>query len=183
MKRVDQKGFSALDMILSIALVAAIGVAGYFAYQNAQGKTNSSATPSPSITSSPTPPTSSSPSIGYLVITQWGVKLPVAGVIANLQYKIVDGAVKFYTPELFPKYEACGPTGGLGALSRIATSADTGTVSAIKAGTINGYNYYYVAAQQPCVQNASAPTDEKLEEDQHNALIQKARDLKLMAVE
>jgi hypothetical protein len=182
MKNTDQKGFSVLDIILGIALVAVIGVAGYFAYQNAQNKTSSSATPKLSSSQSPTPTTSPTPSTGYLVIAQWGVKLPATGVLANLQYKFVDGEVGFSTPELYPKYTACGP-GGLGVLSRVAVASDTGTVNAIKAGTFNGYSYYYVAAQQPCVQNASAPTDEKLEEDQHNALIQETRDLKLMAMQ
>lgn len=191
MKKIDQKGFSALDIILGIALVAVIGVAVYFAYQNAQNKTSSTAAPKPSSSQSQTPTTSPSPSAGYLVITQWGVKLPASGILANVHYKIADasanwysseGSAEFYSSELYPKYTACGP-GGLGGLSRVAVASDTGTVNAIKAGTINGYNYYYVAAQQPCVQNSSAPTDEKLEEDQHNALIQEARDLKLMAVQ
>ncbi|HSX00942.1 MAG TPA: hypothetical protein VLF67_01755 [Candidatus Saccharimonas sp.] len=118
-----------------------------------------------------------------LVITQWGVQFAVDGVLSNLQYQIIDGAVKFYTPELYPKYQACGPTGGLGALSRVAASADTGSATAIKAGSIGGYNYYYTAAQQPCVQNAAAASDEQLEQDQHNMLITSMRDLTLKAAQ
>jgi hypothetical protein len=116
-----------------------------------------------------------------LVITQWGVKLPACGVLAGMKYQIVKGDVEFYSPDLYPKYPLCGP-GGIGALSRVQTNSSLQTVYAIKAGVIDGYQYYYSESPQPCVQGVSATSpDSQLGTDQVNAMIIEARQLELTA--
>ena len=50
----SQAGFTALNLVLIVLLVAAIGAAAYFAYQNMQGSKSASASPTPRVLT-PTP--------------------------------------------------------------------------------------------------------------------------------
>lgn len=59
MKKQGQNGFTAVEIVLSVALVGAIGVAGYFAYQNSSS--HQQATASPTATASPAPSASPTP--------------------------------------------------------------------------------------------------------------------------
>lgn len=182
----ERGAFSVLAAILVVVLVAVVGVAVYNmnkSHQKAAETASTSPSPSTSPVTSTSPTATATPTptaSGYLVVSQWGVKLPASGVLANLQYSIVNGYVMFYTSELYPKYPACGP-GGIGSLSRLTKGASNEPVNtAISAGTINGYDYFYSEAQQPCVQGASTTSaDEQLETNQQNALIQEMRQLKL----
>jgi hypothetical protein len=88
MKKNAQAGFSALDTVLAIVLVAAIAAAGYFGYQNmhktSQTATTSSVSPKPR-----TPAPSPTPTVekgGVLTISQFGVKLTLANGLSGLGY-------------------------------------------------------------------------------------------------
>lgn len=74
-----EAGFGALEIILSVALVAVIGVVGYRAWQNShQVKTQTSIKSSPAATLSPSPATST-----LLTIADWGVKLQLESSLSN----------------------------------------------------------------------------------------------------
>lgn len=177
-----------LPIVVAILVVVVLTVAGLAVYSTSKSRNKmespkasptASASPSPSTspikTASPSPSPSSA--TGYLEITSWGVKLPATGLLANLKYQIVNGLAIFYTSELYPKYKNCGPSGGLGGLTRYPHG--TQAPSAIAAGTINGYDYFFSESQQPCAQGSQA--DEQLNTDQQNALIEEMRGLKLTA--
>jgi hypothetical protein len=166
-------------LVLALAAIVYSGISNKPAHKTSPVAAKATAAPTKTPSPSPTP----SPGVGYLVITQWGVSLPASGNLSNLQYKIENGSVLFYSSEIYPKYQLCGE-GGLGSLSRVAVASDSGTIYAIKAGTLNGYDYYYSTAQQPCVQGNPAPTaDEQVETNQMNTLAQEMRALTLMTVQ
>jgi hypothetical protein len=179
----DERGTALVFELIVLAVVLAAAGFAVYQYLGHKNATNKSVPPKPHVGANASPAVSPHANIGYLAITEWGVELPATGRLANLKYQILNGSAMLYTSDLYPKYQLCGPSGGaLGGLSRIASSADSGTVNAIKAGTINGYDYYFSEDPQPCVQGSAATkTDEQLNQDQQNALINEARQLTLLA--
>lgn len=89
-----QAGFSALDAILVVVLLAALGAAAYFAYQNmhnnGQGSSTASVSPLPHVKASPTPTAEKG---GVLTITQFGVKLTVPSGLTGLAYIYVAPSI------------------------------------------------------------------------------------------
>lgn len=184
-------------LIIELAVLGIVLVASCFAYYNySQHKKaiNRAATPVPrKVVSSPTATPSPSavgtvpskiencPATSFLVIAQWGVKLPVCGVISDIKYKVVNGNIWFYSPDLYPKYPGCGTDPnqtGIGALTRLAANTSQSSDYVVNIGVIGSYRYYFDEAQQPCVQPSSAPIhDQQLNQDINNQLISEAKQL------
>jgi hypothetical protein len=78
MKNIGHKGFSALDIVLGVALLAVIGVASYFAYQNAQPKLSNSTISKVNV--SPMPSTSPSPAS---IVSPTPSPAPMASITPN----------------------------------------------------------------------------------------------------
>jgi hypothetical protein len=84
----NQKGFSALEGLLIVVIVGMLGGVGWYVWHSQQqvDKTyfqtsNSSVRPRPKISSTTSPQSSTNkedPNKDYLVIKEWGVKLPMA---------------------------------------------------------------------------------------------------------
>lgn len=94
--KTNQKGFSAVEIILVVAVVGLIGAVGWLVYDRQQGNTNAKTE-----TSEPAKAAASNTSqkedanntpedqAKYLVIKEWGVKLP-QGDSASLSYVVKD---------------------------------------------------------------------------------------------
>lgn len=102
----SQKGFSPVVIVLLIALVGIVGATGWYVYSNNK-KTNESlsntqkaanstvdsskkATATAKPTTTPTPTQSSQK---YLVIKEWGVKIPVDDKYSDITYKNIGNDV------------------------------------------------------------------------------------------
>jgi hypothetical protein len=101
-------GFTIIEIVLVVTLLAAIGAAVFFAL-----RTNSKSTPSGKITSSSLPAkTTPSPSptatstaddskAGYITIKEYGVKFKLPSELSDLRYAVAsDGSVNFSTKAL-----------------------------------------------------------------------------------
>jgi hypothetical protein len=140
---------------------------------NPAASSTPSPTPTPPVPHAPyVPPQACPPGSPFIVITQWGVKFPACGDIADIQYEIVGGNVVFYSPELYPKYPYCSPAGnGEGALVRQPAATSQPNDDMINAGVINGWRYYFGGEQEPCVQYVPVDSPDALrDENIDNAL-------------
>lgn len=79
-----QTGFSIVELIIAIVVVGVIGAAGWFVYQHNRPK-GANAAENTQTTNQQTP-TTPSPTVAYLTITEWGVKLPLSDSIKGAYY-------------------------------------------------------------------------------------------------
>ncbi|HUD81259.1 MAG TPA: hypothetical protein VMR08_01355 [Patescibacteria group bacterium] len=101
----SEKGFSAVEIVLVIAVVVLIGVVGWLVYKDhhktttALVTTTSSTKPATS-TSTKTTTTPTTTNVNYLTIKQWGVKLTLTSPIDNATYTLVTNNV-YLPPSVF----------------------------------------------------------------------------------
>lgn len=103
LKKLNQNGFSAVEAILILIILGILGFTGWFVYhsQNAADKTYSSTdtstAPKPTKTTAKTPtkPKAEAPAQSYLTFTEWGVKLPLSGALADARYEDITSAYSF----------------------------------------------------------------------------------------
>lgn len=86
--RYDQKGFSTIEILTVIILFLALGVTGLFVYRQNRTK------PSTIAPTSPTTPVTETPVVSYLIINEWGVKLPLSENIKDAYYVTSAGGSK-----------------------------------------------------------------------------------------
>jgi|GEM_PF-1649203 len=107
----DQKGFSVLVLLLILILLAILGFTGYYVYNTQQNKKNTDNTKSADNNASSQPAAASSvtkpDTTKYLVIKEWGVKIPLTGTIADANYVVSNGYVYVSTDSLVKKYPDC----------------------------------------------------------------------------
>lgn len=107
----SQKGFSIIILLLILILLAILGFTGYYVYSTQQNKKNADNTKSADNNAASQPATASSAAkpdaTKYLVITEWGVKIPLTNTIADANYTIANGYVYVSTDALVKKYPDC----------------------------------------------------------------------------
>src|SRR6266568_3175508 len=91
-RRRNQSGFSAFVFLLPVLVVAVLAVGGLVVYQHHKpsSATNSAAT-SPTQTTSQsqnTATTQAAPTVAYLTIKEWGIKVPLSNSIKDAYYSI-----------------------------------------------------------------------------------------------
>jgi type II secretory pathway pseudopilin PulG len=87
MKRSKQAGFSIVEAVLGVAVLGILGAAGWFVYQHNQPKpTDAAATTNQSANQQTT--TTPAPTVAYLTINEWGVKLPLSDTIKDAYYVV-----------------------------------------------------------------------------------------------
>lgn len=113
MKKINQSGFSPIVILLVLILVVLVGFTGYYVY-NTQKKDESkaAAVPAPAnVAATPAQP-STQDTQKFLVIKEWGVKIPLtdANADAYYVYKKFEGgdAVYVSTKSIAAKYPECG---------------------------------------------------------------------------
>lgn len=171
----DQSGFSALDIILVVLLVCAIGTAGFFAYKSEGSSKTASAkmattiamttpTPSPANVPRATPPSSSSPGQTYLTVSQLGVKIPLKTGLNDLEYAYTTQGdqpyLYFSSASLVDADPGCAisisntisPLGLVVILKSPASNPDSSDFEdgTLMASNVNGYYLYYRGPQDGC---------------------------------
>ena len=169
MKRI-QKGFTTLEMLLVIIMLAIIGFTGYYVYHSKQqtdktlnaAQADNASAPSTKLKSS----TSKSPTTQkYFTITQWGVRAPYNGNL-NLSYTIGSGSdsnmATFSSQELTSADSGCSGRGGfvtryLGTDSAIDFNQSDKTIAQFAAeqgqstyGHAGDYYYFFAHDQAAC---------------------------------
>ena len=98
-QRDRQSGFSATVILLAVLVVAVVAVAGFAVFQhnrtkvsNAAASTNQSTNPLTK-TQQPTN-TSPAPTVSYLIVKEWGVKVPLPDSIKDAYYAPTTGTHK-----------------------------------------------------------------------------------------
>lgn len=152
----SQKGFGLVPFLLILLLVTAVGFTGYYVYNQQTKKTEKSevagdsltkitTTPSPSTTpkatvapaATPTPDTQK-----YLVIKEWGVKVPLSSGIQNATYKIETSNNEYVYIQNPSLTTSCPHS--IGTIWRTDKSSYTELVDGTtKQGIKQGNNYFY----------------------------------------
>ncbi|HSX07568.1 MAG TPA: hypothetical protein VLG11_01610 [Candidatus Saccharimonadales bacterium] len=166
MKKVNDRGFGAVEAVVIVLVVVLIAAAGWFVYKHNQKKpaTNTTKTTTSSNTStSKSPPATgtTTPSVNYYTIKEWGVKAPYSGQ-DTLTYTLKDnnGAAVFVSKKLASEDSGCA-TFGAGQISRylgtdVANEDGTLTIEQnAKANPglythIGNYYYQFVHDQSQC---------------------------------
>ena len=95
----NQKGFTAFEIVIVIVALLAIGAAGYFAYQARQDKTDYSVSVSKKKTDKAQSPSTTASNSSFLVIKEWGVKIPQQPASNILSYQIQGDTADFVSSE------------------------------------------------------------------------------------
>lgn len=166
-----QSGFSVIEALLVVLVVAALAVTGFVVYQHRKPNNakNSAATSTAQTTSQQQDTTSTQPAqttTQYLTITEWGVKLPLSDTIKDAYYVASNSGVgSDGKPNFFVSLKSLDSTGckadnnnngGTGAIGLLGHSPVTATdpvsgelVTKVQpyGTTIGGYYYYFGPAE------------------------------------
>jgi hypothetical protein len=175
MKKTNQSGFTPVAILLVLILVTIVGFAGYYVYKTQQNKKDDTKPTAADPASTPTAPSTTNTQ-KYLVIKEWGVKVPLTTPIADATYlyKAFDGggsSVYLSTKSIASKYPECAANKttlfAYGRFDNPNALNDFGNQSigadypnAPKVGT---YYYYGVHPQAPCFYNASVETSNTIQ--------------------
>ncbi|HVV67366.1 MAG TPA: hypothetical protein VHB72_04880 [Candidatus Saccharimonadales bacterium] len=191
MRKLNQKGFSAVEALLIIIILLLIGFIGYYVWhsQHETNKTYSSA----SQTAQSSSGKQATDNTNTVVLKEWGVEAPYNGPL-TLSYAIGQGtdtnSAAFSSTQLTNASTDCIGRGG--AIARYASDADAtnlggdGKTVAQYAGTlakgtyahVGDYYYFFVHDQGACGDNPN--TTSSLQQQTNNAV--KALVPKLKAV-
>jgi prepilin-type N-terminal cleavage/methylation domain-containing protein len=178
----NERGFTALEVILVIALVAVIGGAAYYAMQaRSNSQTTQTAKASPKASASPSASTSGQSSGSVLNISQWGVKMTLPAGLTDLSYTLdsKNSMAMIVSKQLKGKPSSCtGQTVTDGSLANVVKSS-TSIMGFGKVSTTQihiGANYYDLGLPNgsSCQKTADL---QKLETDQTDMLKQAFRTL------
>lgn len=89
-----QAGFSIVEAVIAVVAVVAIGTAGFFVYQHNRPKSTNAAANTSNQQTQQTTTTTPAPTVSYLTITEWGVKLPLSAEIKDAYYMPAVGSSK-----------------------------------------------------------------------------------------
>lgn len=97
----NEKGFSVVEGLLTVVVIGLTGFVGWYVWHNRATKpVNSPAANTPPAKTTTTAPVKTvDPNAGYLVIKEWGVKLPLNNGL-SLSYSIKDKAATIRSAEL-----------------------------------------------------------------------------------
>lgn len=165
----NQKGFSAVIVLLGLLLVVAVGFTGYFVWNTQNSKKDTAAEVAPATATKPETkqetPAPAKEEQKYLVIKEWGVKIPVSGEISDLSYiyNKSEDTVTLKTEKLSEQQKqltglnSVDELGGIGLLSRNNRSYNLELGSAIQndgpfigyyIGSTGGYSYVLLPPSQ-----------------------------------
>ena len=162
-----QTGFSVMEGVLVIVVIGLLSVTGWVVYQHNRTKAANAAggaqTTSQQSNVTTTPP---APTVSYLTVKEWGIKLPLSDSIKDAYYTVpsgisndLDGLPSGIYLGLTSLNTSCGTTtpdshgsdNALGAITRVPptytepTSGELFTQKYPGGVTINGYYYVYAS--------------------------------------
>lgn len=79
-----QSGFSVIEVLIALGIIVTLALSGWFFWQRSQNNTEDARQQSPSKNEQQT---AHEPETRYLVIQEWGVKLPLSDPISGAYYK------------------------------------------------------------------------------------------------
>lgn len=107
----NQKGFSAVVILLALILVAIVGFTGYYVWNTQQDKNDQNKQAAVANTAKQntanTNQTEKPDTQKYLIIKEWNVKVPLTDKIADATYVVTNGTVYLSTQSLTKKYPEC----------------------------------------------------------------------------
>jgi hypothetical protein len=166
-KQNNQKGFTAFELVIIIVALISIGTAGYFAYQARQDKTDYSVTVPKKQAAKPS--SSSTPSISYLTVKEWGIKVPQQPTGNILSYRIESDIADFVSSEQKALGGDCGQFSSaryhVYRMAKDSTTNDDILAAKLKAATDEGLdllvgNYkYYILSDMSGGVCADTPSD------------------------
>lgn len=89
-----QAGFSTVETVIALAAIVVIGTAGFFVYQHNRTKATNAQQNNSQTSSQQTTTTPPAPTVSYLTITEWGIKLPLRAEIKDAYYRPAIGSSK-----------------------------------------------------------------------------------------
>lgn len=168
MKKVNDRGFSAVEAVIVVVVVVAIAAAGWFVYKHNQKKPATSTTKTTASTSQSSSTGKSTPATGtttptatYYTIKEWGVKAPYSGQ-DTFTYTLKDNnaAAVFVSKKLAGEDSGC-TTFGAGQISRYLGTGmanQEGTLTIEQNAKVNpglythigNYYYQFIHDQSQC---------------------------------
>lgn len=197
-KKLNSKGFTAIEAILVIAVLIAVGVVGYYVYHANKKASDTLSSSAKVAQSSPSKITKmkKSQSNGaqqttltetkpYLIIKEWGVEIPLSSGIKDAYYVYDSGYAKLGTRSLTAMSANCAPgETGISAISRQTASVrdvniKMGDPAVYPVNDTKIGNYYYGIshAQASCANtiNDAASTQQLADIKLFNAAFQSIR--------
>src|SRR5690242_13299650 len=86
-----QAGFGIVEALIAVFAVGVLAGAGWFVYQHNRTKVTKAAAGSPPATQQTTPTTPPAPTVTYLDVKEWGIKLPLPNSIKDAYYVVDPG--------------------------------------------------------------------------------------------
>lgn len=182
-----QKGFGVVGIVLVVLVACIIATAGTVLYKHSHKGTNKSDSTTTSATTSQSPVTSTAQPTQtaqqYLVIKEWGIKLPYSGS-AVLTYSLsADSNTASIASSVLASEDAACTSKGAGVIERFKPTdsasvyGDTTVADAAKQspGTyafVNGYYYLFVHSQSSCGDAVSAADQNQANDNVKSALAQ-----------
>lgn len=166
MKKHHQKGFGAIEVLVVILVLLLIGGAVWFVLNNKKdSKDSSSDKQSTSQTSrSGSDAEQKDETASYLVIKEWGIKIPLSDELKGLGYRVKNdgGEYAAFTFDDLRGGTECGGDIAVASLTR-HTEDDVDTVSGLKVKDMEGVvkidGYYY----QPHLPQGACSDDETIQ--------------------
>jgi hypothetical protein len=160
MNKNNQQGFTVVGIVVTVIALAVVAFAAWRVYDaNNQPKEVTTTTD----TSNSDESAQNDPNAGYLVIKEWGVRLPLAGEVQDAIYKshsTNDGSpyANLSTTSIVAKLgEDCGVDSNYPALGYIARQPNTEAAApGYKAEKqVGDYTYFYYTPQTTCSNDSS----------------------------
>ena len=150
MKKLDSKGFGALELVLILLVVIVLGGVGYYVYRNHSKKTQTVSTQAATTT----------PSQDFEV-DSWGIMIPLtgnlvgvkAGTVNDSGYSATDQSVDVVAPALDSTWTceaSAGVKGIIGSVSRTTKDKRSGPGEPLVSKKVGTYTYGYEAGGANC---------------------------------
>lgn len=165
-RREHQSGFSTVELLLVVLVIGIVGAAGWFVYQHNRTKATQAAPNASNQQTQQTTTTTPAPTVAYLTLKEWGVKLPLSDSIKDSYYTVPrdissdpDGQPSGVYLGMTSLNTSCGIVtpdskgidNALGAITRVPptytdpVSGELFTQKYPGGVTINGYYYVYAS--------------------------------------
>ncbi len=154
--KINQKGFSVVEILIIIVVVGLLGVVGWFVYDRQKDKTsdtsNTQASTMQKDEASKQETKKADPNEGYLVVKEWGVRFKTPSGLSDVRYAIHDDTVAIFAKPTgsnlqyvsdYEKYEDSNFRHATGVLYRSTSATKPFAGDDTRQGKKVGDYYYY----------------------------------------
>ncbi len=159
MNKLNQKGFGAVELVLIIVVIIALGLIGYVILHKQTAK---KATPTTSTAVSPQSSTTTINGQTFIVIKDWGIRIPLDDTLKGVtvstpqksSYSDADTYVNILVPQLDSSYTCTvgpdGVKGTIGTISQTTKAKRDGPYEPLVTKKIGQNTYGFEALQSGC---------------------------------